>query len=153
VPGGLAFVLSQHPERDVIDGGAFSTCQGFASPVVSGPHAHVVPTQKLLVIEPKLLQIRPRKAGQREFVLLRFAGSQGAFRDILHAGSGGKSHPVMGLTAFFDVTIAESHGYVIEQPRGPEAFELSVSATPGDEWFCAHDFAAKGFRRKRNSSM
>jgi hypothetical protein len=96
--------------------------------------------QQLLVIEPKFLQNRSRKAGQREFGLFRLAGNQIPLQDIRHALPGGTNHPSMDLAALFKVTIAESDGCGIKQSCSPEAFRRSVSPMPGDKWFCTQDF-------------
>ena len=94
------------------------------------PEAQTVLAEKVLIIEHQLLEAGACDIGELELGLLRRAGGDASFRDVLHAAARGLNHLIMGARPFVDEAIAEDERAVIDQLGGLKAAQLAVAAVP-----------------------
>ena len=91
--------------------------------------------QIILIIQPQLLQTRPRHIRQLHLHLLRRAAGLTPLRDVLDAAARGLHHLIVRPAARIDVPVAEPHRDVVDQLRHLEALQVPVAAVLGDEGF------------------
>lgn len=89
--------------------------------------------QKILVIEPQLLQTGAGHVGQLEFGLFGGATGLAAFGNVLHPAARRLDHLVVGPAFPVDVAVAKTHGHVINKLGQLKALEPPVAPVGGND--------------------
>ncbi len=83
--------------------------------VFAGPEREGALTEEVFVVEPEFFEAGAGYVGEFEFGFLGGAAGLAAFGDVLHAGTRGLDHLVVGAAALFEVAVAETDGHVVRK--------------------------------------
>ena len=133
--GPLSFVL--YPGLDLVNGGAAPGLKAEERGVPWRPLFKTPVPEKVLVVAAEFLETGAGDVGELELGLFRSAAGLASLGDVFAAAARGLNHLVVRAAAPVKVTVAETHGHVVDQLREVKAFQVPITAVRGDQFFGA----------------